>query len=140
MKRFVMFLLALLLIAGAAYALSRSDRSIPTQAVVSTGGVSINSVTTTLGNSCFGGLGSGYTATQVSSTSRPCVQAVVCGPSTNKNLIYVGGSGVTFDVGIPLQSSGDRQCVTLPVDNVNMIYAGGKASNDKVTVTYVDFV
>ena len=137
MKKLVFFALFLVLIPYSAWAISHTDVS--KSVVITGGGMSIQSLSKTLGNGCKYNNDVACSPTQLSTTSKPCGQAVVCANSTNKGPVYVGGTGVTYDTGVVLTSSTDR-CVTLEVDNVNLIYAASQASNDMVSVTYIDYV
>jgi len=137
-------LITVLLISTSAFAVTRSDKSIKADAVLQAGGETTTSVLVSLGASGV--------ATQLSSTSRPCMYATVCAIPKASDIIAVGGSTVTIgnpkkysvtttiDNGIFLGTgtSVDR-CVTLAVDDVDQLYAAGRASSDYATVTYTEF-
>lgn len=82
--------------------------------------------------------------TQITATSTPYQYAVISADVSNDQVIVVGGSSVTASRattnGVQL-AAGERVTFTCPniynCGDVNQLYAGAMASNDVVTVTYV---
>jgi hypothetical protein len=76
----------------------------------------------------------GNSATRLIVTSTPCKAVVIRALAANSSTVRVGSSTITSSRGAEL-SAGDA--VVLAVDNVNLVYVIGNAS-DKVSVSYVN--
>ena len=74
------------------------------------------------------------TRVQLTSTSTPCIYAIVVAKNANTGVIWVGGSTVADGRGRPLVS---LQAERIDIDDLSNIYIDADADNQGVTYAYV---